>query len=330
MEIPGSNATISRIKVQGYQALKNVDFTFGMFTVILGESNVGKSSLIRAVQALVNNETGNSFITRGCKKAVVEINFYGGAMVVRWEKGKSAEYLIVDMDGNDSQKYSKVGGQVPDEVVALTRLSTIDLGGGIKFAPNFHSQFDTPFLMDESAPRIAKILGELSGVNLLYKAIAEANLRVRRNSGDLNRYREELEEKREKIKDFAHLKSRAKLLVEAEGLRLWADEVAGEVGDVAASLLRLTQLAMAAKGFAEQVDLFSVYDEVDLSALDVLFKEIEAVEECLDNADTLDMLLTATKRDEQTTGQQLQALETCLQEFVDELGVCPLCEQEMP
>ena len=65
---------IKEVGVQGYQSLYKVGLKLGQFTVIFGESDVGKSALYRAIRALLTAESGDSFISKGVMtpKIIVE------------------------------------------------------------------------------------------------------------------------------------------------------------------------------------------------------------------------------------------------------------------
>lgn len=227
---------IRKIKVEGYQSLKSAEIELGKFTVILGESNVGKSALLRSVKAVVENQTGlDDFLTVGMKSCRVELTLQRGEEMIGviWEKTKKGtQYTIHTKEA--SEKLGK-GVGVPVEVQNALRMERIDFAQGIRYTPNFHDQFSTPFLLEESGSRVAKMLGEMSGVNLLYRAIAEANVRAKRNGQKANDQATSLEKLSAKLKEYEFIRVKGPKLQEAKQL------LAGVEGD-AKALSRMQQV----------------------------------------------------------------------------------------
>lgn len=76
-----------RVKVENYQAIKNADLEFKVgLTVIVGVTNSGKSSLIRAIKGAINNQAGTDFINYGANETVVTI--IEGDNEIVWTKPK--------------------------------------------------------------------------------------------------------------------------------------------------------------------------------------------------------------------------------------------------
>ncbi len=69
---------LREIRVKNYQSLRDVKIVPGDFTVIVGESDVGKSALVRAIKAPLINRTGQDFISDGAKQAGVALSFNDG------------------------------------------------------------------------------------------------------------------------------------------------------------------------------------------------------------------------------------------------------------
>ncbi len=208
---------IRKIRVEGYQSLKDVEVDLGHFTVILGESNVGKSALLRAIKALVENQTGlDDFLTLGMKACRVELTIDDADAMrgIVWEKRKNGTQYHLHI-GDSIQKLGK-GVGVPAEVTDALRMERIEFSPGIKFAPNFHDQFSTPFLLEETGGRVAKMLGEMSGVNLLYRATAEANVRAKRNQQVVSDLKVSLDKLRLQLAGYEFIRVKGPKLQEAK------------------------------------------------------------------------------------------------------------------
>jgi len=168
---------IAKILVSGYQSLYRVQLDLGMFTVIHGESNVGKSGFYRAIRALLTAEPGEDFISIGEKKAGVVLQFSSG-QAVAWikERGKTPNYKL-------GEKTWRRAESVPREILDLLRMGCIKVGSDT-YHPNFRGQFDSLFLLFESSAKRAKVLGALVS-NILLQGIREANIERNRNEADV-------------------------------------------------------------------------------------------------------------------------------------------------
>lgn len=157
---------ITQIGVKNYMSLKHVTLKLGHMTCVVGESRCGKSAFIRALQAFACNERGDSFVTHGAGQTAVICVIEDS--VVGWIKGADTRYEV------NNTVYRKLAGSVPVEVSSIVGMDDVNLGDNYKFSPNFHGQFDVPFLQKSTGSYIAKILGEITNINLLFRATKEA------------------------------------------------------------------------------------------------------------------------------------------------------------
>jgi energy-coupling factor transporter ATP-binding protein EcfA2 len=174
---------IDGVAVKGYQSLYDVKCSLGNFTVIYGESDVGKSAFYRAVKALVTSEDGDSFISHGKSSTTVALKLNSGVKVAWFKKkGKSGEYSCKVDEKTKLQTWARAR-KMPPDLAQLLRFGELAVDGE-KFYPNFRSQFDRLFLLFESPGRRARVLGSLIA-NILLKAVKQANLERIRNDSDI-------------------------------------------------------------------------------------------------------------------------------------------------
>ena len=170
---------ITRVEISNFQSLRRVSLDFGPWVSIVGESDVGKSAVWRALHAALTNRTGDSYIRHGEKMAEVTIYLDGGTSI-RWTKergkkrGKSGRYEIERIEhgaadgGVDHHVFEKTNGEVPAEVRALLNVS-LDVAGDA-LTPGLQSQHDKAFLLADTPRRRAQILGEFDGSNIALAA----------------------------------------------------------------------------------------------------------------------------------------------------------------
>ena len=161
------HSTIISIAVTDFQSIADATIECGPWVSLVGESDVGKSAIVRAVYALITNQRGDHFIRHGAPRCSVTLALADGT-VLTWIKarGRSGTYTVDAPDGY--RVYDKTNGMVPDEVRALLRMSLPVAGE--EFMPGFQRQHDAPFLLADTARRRAQVLGEFDGSNLLLGA----------------------------------------------------------------------------------------------------------------------------------------------------------------
>ena len=190
---------IKKIHVKGYQALYDVEVECAGFTVIYGESDVGKSAFYRAIRAFLTAESGDSFISYGQDVAEVSLDLdLGLGVTVTWKKkrGRSCDYVRKNTLG-DADNWLRCK-QLPDVIARELKINPI-LVDGEKFYPNLRGQFDSLFMLFESSSKRARLLGSLIS-NVLLKGVKEANLERYRNEADIRAFQELLVELEKKSK----------------------------------------------------------------------------------------------------------------------------------
>lgn len=181
---------IREVDVSNYQSLRKLRVVLGRgLTVITGPTGSGKSAFIRAVLLLVNNARGTGYISHGEKTCSVsltgdEIELTGmdddpwQAVI---QRGSRDAYRL--SAGINQKTYTKMAGKVPEPVTEVIRLGDI----------NFATQFDKPYLLDSTGGEVARVLGKLTNVTVLYRAAQEANRRRLQSAGELRTRRADLD-----------------------------------------------------------------------------------------------------------------------------------------
>lgn len=198
---------IEHIAVRNFQSLHHIDLPLGRFTVIVGPSSSGKTALMRALRGLASNVRGTAVITQG-KKTMAVTARTGEATITLQRSESRGEYRISRIAADD-EVYTKLAGAVPAEVTAA--LGIMPAPG-----PNFASQFDAPYLLDESGAAVARILGELTNVHAIFEAVAEANRRKRVAAPTLKTRQEDLAAVQEAVRSFGDVPARLAALERAE------------------------------------------------------------------------------------------------------------------
>lgn len=159
---------IRRLELRNFQSIAQADLELGDWTALVGESDVGKSAVLRALWCLLTNARGEWFIRQGEPQCEVAVTLDSGTLVA-WTKprGRMASYIV--RIGDDVQAFAPPpGAGMPDEVRALLPM-TIEVAGD-ELMPGFQRQHEAPFLLADTARHRAQVLGEFDGTNLLLAA----------------------------------------------------------------------------------------------------------------------------------------------------------------
>jgi len=220
------------LSVRNFQSLHAVDLTLAPFTVIVGPSSSGKSALTRAIRTLVSNRRGTEWITHGERTASITAVTDNGTVTLTRSRitGSSDNAYLVTAAGpspapteedsenesrersdRSSRTYSKLGGDTPQDISDF-------LGIASNSPINFAGQFDKPFLLDDPSSEVARALGALTNVDVIFAGARESNRRKLNASALLRTRTEDLEAVKARIPGIKALRTQDDALTRAEAL----------------------------------------------------------------------------------------------------------------
>lgn len=168
---------IFSVDVRNVQSIESLKFEFpqresgGSFVTFVGPSSSGKSALLRAVHALVNNTSTAAVLLRaGAKSFEVGAETKQGRVAI--ERGSSLSTYKVG-----EEAYTKAGTSVPEDVQKALGFKDPDM--------HLRFQFDRPYLLDLTSGQAASVLSRLSNAHILRDAAAKASKIVRKATSDL-------------------------------------------------------------------------------------------------------------------------------------------------
>lgn len=317
---------LTKVRVQHFQSLQDTTVELGTLTVIVGPNDNGKSAFFRAVRAAAEAQAGTDFIKRGHQTARVTLFVEGHELV--WEKGaQTNKYML------DGVLFERVGKQTPPEIAELLAMSTVEFDKDLKLNLNFADQDDPPFLIPFpggiTSSKVAKVLGDLTNLSVLFKAIAEAENRRRQEDSEAKVRASDAEDKRAQLTAFEDLDVRETRIIAMESKLHALPPLQQELrtlemlrGD--RERLRVTHTQIEAAKAALPPDL-----SADLSKISDLVQQLAALKGVKGSIATFHeqkgMLDVAQKESQARVDAASQALE----KLKEEIGVCPLCGHKM-
>jgi DNA repair protein SbcC/Rad50 len=193
-----------------FQSVKLAQLRLGRFTVITGPTGSGKSAVVRALALAAFNKRGSQFVTRGatapCKVVVGDADDKWAVAITRGRTTAKDSYRVnyivptpvKDGEGVSGAAYTKLAGGVPPQVSELLRITELC----------FARQLDRPYLLDESGGQIARTLGELTNVTVVFDAAREGNRQRLEVMRDLKRAEKDIETITEQLQQYADLPAR--------------------------------------------------------------------------------------------------------------------------
>jgi len=172
--------------------------------VFYGETDAGKSCIIRAIKWVVNNEPKGDVVRKnGTKKTSVILTLNTGVSIER-RKSESINAYVVTVNGEE-RKYDSVGRNIPDEVKQILNMLPLEVDGN-SILLNIASQFEPSFMLDSKAysPTFRmKVLNKLTGNDILDSVAQSINKDSLKLSRELKLIEEELVTKEESLKDLS-------------------------------------------------------------------------------------------------------------------------------
>jgi ABC-type cobalamin/Fe3+-siderophores transport system ATPase subunit len=224
---------LASITLADYQSHRKTHIPLGQVTAILGPSGAGKSAVRRAAEMAARNARGTSYVRTGASRCVVVLTDQGeggpvAVAIKRTAAGRGDLYRITTQGegGPEHREFTKLAGQVPGEVSQILRLGEL----------NFVGQGADPYLVADTGTGIARALGDLTNVSMVFRAAAEAGRRRKGLDRDAKTAGARLEALREQAKGFAGLDQQLAAIGQAE-------EAAAQLSAGAVKLGRLRELA---------------------------------------------------------------------------------------
>ena len=150
---------IDSIILRNFQAHKKLVLEFSpTITVIVGASDVGKSSLIRALTWVCRNEpSGDEFIRHGADSAKVKLIV--DDHTINRIRGKEGNLYLLD-----DTEFKAFGNQVPTPISNLLKLEPI----------NFQQQHDSPFWFGDTSGEVSRQLNQIVNLGIIDDVLSGA------------------------------------------------------------------------------------------------------------------------------------------------------------
>jgi chromosome segregation ATPase len=180
---------LQKLQIKNFQIHENleIDLSNDNITSIIGATDAGKSSIVRAMLwVLTNRPTGTAIIRDGAKTCEVALQMSSG-QTVRRVRGKSKnEYWL------DDQVFEAFGNDVPEPIQKVFNINEI----------NIQQQHDAPWLFCETAGAVSRRLNAIVDLEIIDTTLKNLNSEKRENVTRLKIERETLKSAREQKREW--------------------------------------------------------------------------------------------------------------------------------
>ena len=182
---------IRSLEIQNFQShiYSFLEFDKGI-NIITGQSDSGKSAIIRAIRWLIENKPqGDSFRNNFGGDTIIEIQFEDNNIIDRIKTNKKNSYKI-----NENFLYA-FGFDVPEDVKNLCNMSEI----------NIQKQLEEPFLLSKSSGEVSRYLNEIVDLDLIDLAMKNIDSKIREIKEEIRFNENEIEILQNKITVYSWL-----------------------------------------------------------------------------------------------------------------------------
>lgn len=178
-KISPSGTKIKKIKLHNFQSYvdQEIEFSDG-YNVIIGESNQGKTSILRAIRFVAEcKPAGKSMIRIGTTEASVTLTLENGTIIERFIGKRDNGYRVFYPDGTISEGNTRM----VSEVQQIMGWNNLQIGDKEELSINYLKQGDGWFLTSETATDKARILGALNntdGADAVIKDVESKNMTI--------------------------------------------------------------------------------------------------------------------------------------------------------
>lgn len=259
---------IEILRLRNFQAHEDLLIQLGPITVIKGESDRGKSSIIRAIGwVLFNDLRGDSFIRNGAEWTKVYLRVDGKTLLR--QRGKHNLYKL------DGETFKAFGaGAVPDPIKRLLNVSEV----------NLQTQHENPFWVMDSPGQVSKKLNDLANLEIMDRALAATSSRIRKTKSQQEVLLEEKTQIQKAIKESkwivetdADLQTAMSLHAEYLECRSKIDAIRAIVGEFKQNVIRRKRASEIASQGLELSNIWQRYNAIDrnLTKLQNLVSELK-------------------------------------------------------
>lgn len=348
-----------KIHIQNFQNVKEGELEIDGFTTVVGKSNIGKSSIVRAIEGTIHNKGGDDFVRDGHKYA--EVHLETDDLDLVWRKGVNKNDYEINGDS-----YKKVG-RGPPEVVREHGFGKIKTDRA-SINPQIAEQFSPIFLINPSKTSgsvAAEIISDIGRLSDVQNALKDASSDRRDNENTLKVRKGDLQDHKEDLKEYSDLDSTLERVEEVQSLREGIEELKEEIGSLKdiknekeeleskveslspvedvdipdpnfgstiSKIKELNDLLTSYKSLRDKYSSLQGVEEVEVPPPTEVEKKVDSLKNLLKVRSAYDDLtdsVSGLQEEIDEIDEKEVELSDRIDDLFEEAGKCPMCEEEV-
>lgn len=301
---------LKTVEIHNFQSHKKTELEFvpGV-NVIIGESDSGKSAILRAMNWVINNRPlGDSFRSEWGGETKVVINTTDIHTIERIRSASKNEYLL---DGSGLKAF---GTEVPEEITEILQLDSY----------NIQSQMDVPFLLANTPGEAARMLNKAASIDDIDKTIGGLSTGLNRLNSDVKYKKNQIEEYQQELAQYDLLPEIEREISAVEDLDAQLQEYSKERATLESMSKRMTRILTELEETQYLVDISEEMETLEQThqayaeklteneRICIIYQRIKFLQDNLDNTrhieNTLKLVETALKTEDQRKETTQKAL----------------------
>ena len=273
---------IKTLLIKNFQSHKRTELNFSEgVNVITGQSDCGKTAIIRALRWLIyNRPSGDAFRSNWGGDTTVETHT-DDAIVKRIKTKANNEYVLGDAH------FKAFGTGVPPEVQSALRFNET----------NMQQQLDAPFLLSASAGEVAAHFNRIANIDVIDRSIKKAKQERSRTKQSIEQRKGDLTEKLEQYKQYSNLEQAEADLKILEGRSATRVLNKASLAKITVAIARTKAIDVKLAGMQKLLRLQPMVEQliVKIKERDVKFNNLKRLRGLINTVNTIDKQLEENK-----------------------------------
>ena len=201
---------IKSLQFSNFQSHKDSELFFHPgVNVIVGESDSGKTAILRALKWILTNRPGGDAFRSswgGDTAANISID---NINILRSKTKNINNYLLIDNLKKSILEFKAFGTDIPEEIRDALNMNEI----------NLQNQLDLPFLLRDSPGQVAAHFNKIAHLDSIDKSMQLIEKWIRALGNDIKSAEKHLEERQEALSEYDYLPEMEKDIEDAEWMQ---------------------------------------------------------------------------------------------------------------
>ena len=265
---------LQSLTIKDFQSHKSTTLEFHKgVNVIVGKSDAGKSSILRALGWAITNKCDDaSFLRKGAKSVSVQLEF-DDCIITRERNTTGNIYKL--FAGKSEEPFKAFKQEIPADIVEALNMTEI----------NISTQLEPPFLLSQTSGEVAKTLNRMVDLSVIHESLTGIKKLVTQNSRDIENTLQQIEENKKEVGTFKFLRSLEHKVKAYEALCKEKIEVDVSIQDLTKAILKVQEFKVDVEAYSDLLGVEEIVDETleSVESVRKSTKQIKIISSLIEN-----------------------------------------------